>query len=130
MTDTNEHGEVDEVAIPLVEERLTSGKRIVEGRTVTVTTRPVSETQTISEPVTRDTVTVERVPVGKVIEAVPDIREEGDLTIIPVVEERITITKELVLAEEIHLRRSREEAIEERQIELRRTEVEIDEGTG
>lgn len=112
--------------IPIVEERVELAKRVREGRTVTVTTRPVTETVTISEPVTREHISVERVPVGRVIEAVPTVREEGDLTVIPVVEERVTVTVELMLTEEIHLLCTHETALHEETIALRRTEVDID----
>jgi len=115
----------EETVIPVVEERVAIAKRVVEGRTVTVTTRPIVGTQTISEPIIRETITVERVPVGEVVEVVPAVREDGDLTVIPVVEERVVVTRQLVLTEEIHLRRTREETIDERMVELRRTEVEI-----
>jgi stress response protein YsnF len=47
------------------------------------------------------------VPVGRVVDAVPPIREEDDTTIIPVVEEVLVIERRLVLKEEVHLRRVR-----------------------
>lgn len=125
MNDRNHKDAADERIIPVVEEQVTVGKRAVEGRTVSVTTRPVAETQRIAEPVIRENVTIERVPVGEVVDAIPEIREDGDLTVIPVIEERVVVTKQLVLKEEIHLRRTREQTTEESTVELRRTEVEI-----
>ncbi len=125
--DRAEPGVTEEAVIPVVEEQVDVAKREAVGRTVTVTTTPVTERHTVSEPVTRESVTVERVPIGKVVEEVPEVTEDGDLTVIPVVEERITIVKELVLAEEIHLRRVREETVDEQEVELRRSNVTIDE---
>lgn len=127
MSDRTENKAAEEHVVPVVEERVEVGRKVVEGRTVSVTTRPVSETHEISQPVMREKVTVERVPVGEVIEERPDIREDGDLTVIPVVEERLVVTRQLVLKEEIHLRRTREETTEEHSVELRRTEVDISE---
>ncbi|KPP88365.1 DUF2382 domain-containing protein [Erythrobacter sp. HL-111] len=127
MSDRTEQETAEEHVVPVVEERVEIGRKVVEGRTVSVTTRPVSETHEISQPVMREKVTVERVPVGEVIEERPDIREDGDLTVIPVVEERLVVTRQLVLKEEIHLRRTREETTEEHSVELRRTEVDISE---
>ena len=124
MTDRTER-EADERVVPVVEERVEVGTRVVEGRTVSVTTRPVVEEHSISEPIIRERVTVERVSIGEVTETIPEIREDGDLTVIPVVEERLVVTKQLVLTEEIHLRRTREETTEERTVELRRTEVDV-----
>ena len=117
---------VEEVAIPIVEERVATDRRIIEGQTVTVTTRPVSSNETISEQVTKETVSVERVPVNSVVDAIPEIRREGDLTVIPVVDERIVVTKQLVLSEEIHLRKTSETVTDEKTVELQRTEVDID----
>lgn len=125
LADENKHEATEEAVIPVVEERVAVEKRTIEGRTVTVTTHPTVKRQDISEPVMREKVTVERVPVGEVVDAVPDIREDGDLTVIPVVEERLVVTRELVLKEEIHLRRKREEVIDEQTVELRGTDVEI-----
>ncbi len=117
----------EEEVIPIVEERVRFDKAVRQGRTVTVRTRPVAETVTLSEPVMRESVSVERVPIGRVVTEIPPVREEGDLTVIPVVEEQVRVVVEQVLVEEIHLRRTREETVEEFEVERRRTEVEIDE---
>ena len=53
-----------------------------------------------------ESVEVTRVPVNREIDTAPSIRTEGDVTIIPVVEEVIVVEKRLVLKEEIHLRRT------------------------
>ncbi|OBX17557.1 hypothetical protein A9995_15575 [Erythrobacter sp. QSSC1-22B] len=118
---------VEEEIIPLVEERVRFDKISKQGRTVTVRTHPVTETVTVSEPVIRESVSVERVPIGRVVTEIPPVREEDDLTVIPVVEEQVRVVVEQVLVEEIHLRRTREETVEEFEVERRRTEVEIDE---
>ena len=48
---------------------------------------------------------IERVPVNRVVERAPAIREEGDTIIIPILEEIMVVEKRLVLKEEIHIRR-------------------------
>jgi stress response protein YsnF len=55
-----------------------------------------------------DSVEIERVPVNRVVDAPPPVREEGDVTVIPVLEERAVVVKQLVLVEEIRLTRRRE----------------------
>jgi stress response protein YsnF len=50
-------------------------------------------------------VQVERVPIGRAVAAVPAVREEGDTTILPVVEEVIVVERRLILKEEVHIRR-------------------------
>lgn len=116
----------EEKIVPVVEERVKLDKTVKHGRSVTVRTRPVTETVTLREPMMREHVTVERVPVGKVVTEIPPVREEGDLTVISVVEERVRLVVEQVLIEEIHLRRTREESVEEIKVQRRRTEVEIE----
>ena len=54
------------------------------------------------------------------IEEAPEIRTEGDTMIIPVVEERLIVVKQLFLKEEVHIRhRTEREAVREN-VELRR----------
>ena len=118
---------VEEATIPVVEERVRLDKTVEQGRTVTVRTHPVTETETLTQPLAHERVTVERVPIGQVVSEIPPVREDGDLTVLPVVEERARVVVEQVLVEEIHLRRTREETVEAFEVERRRTEVEIDE---
>ncbi|WP_228242695.1 DUF2382 domain-containing protein [Porphyrobacter sp. GA68] len=120
---------IEEERIPLVEERLVADRVLREGRTVTVSTRPVARDTIIREPVLRETVSVERVPVGAVVADLPPIREDGDLTVIPVVEERVRVVRELVLVEEVHLHRTRHEELHEETVTTLRTEVEVSEDT-
>ena len=118
---------VEEAVLPVVEERVRIDKTVEQGRTVTVTTRPVTETETLSQKLAHERVSVERVPIGQVVSEMPSVREEGDLTVIPVVEQRARVVVEQVLVEEIHLRRTREETVENFEVERQRTEVDIDE---
>ena len=46
-------------------------------------------------------------PVGRVVETTPDIRQEGDVTIVPVMEEVLVLERRLVLKEEVRIRRVR-----------------------
>ena len=74
---------------------------------VRVTTVTHAREAVINEPLTHERVEIERVPIGRVIETVPLVREEGDTTIIPVVEEVVVVERRLVLKEEVHLRKVR-----------------------
>jgi len=96
---------VAEEVIPLVEETATVGKRqVVTGRvrvqTVTDTIKEVARAD-----VQQETVEVTRVPVDRMVESAPEIRTEGDVTIVPVLEEVLVVEKRLVLKEELHIRR-------------------------
>lgn len=70
----------------------------------------------IDEPLFTDEVSVERVPVNRIVDAVPETRQEGDVTIIPVIEEVITVEKRLLLREEVRIRRSRTEVHQPRTV--------------
>jgi uncharacterized protein (TIGR02271 family) len=52
-----------------------------------------------------DEATIERVPVGRIVDAPPAMRQEGGTVIVPVLEEIMVVQKRLLLKEEIHIRR-------------------------
>jgi uncharacterized protein (TIGR02271 family) len=93
--------------LPLLGEELSVSRRIVKTGIVKVATVTHGREVLVDEPVVRERVEVERIAVGRFIDTFPDVREEGDITIIPVVEEVIVIEKRLRLKEEVHLRRVR-----------------------
>ena len=87
-------------------EEIVVAKRV--HRTLVRATRTTSERPvTVDEDLARETVVVERVAIGRYVDEVPPTRQEGDVTIMPVMEEEVVVTRRLVLKEEIHLRRIR-----------------------
>jgi stress response protein YsnF len=90
-----------------VEETATVGKRQVETETGRVRVQTVTDTleELARADVQRETVEVTRVPVDRMIESAPEIRTEGDVTIVPIIEEVLVVEKRLVLKEELHIRR-------------------------
>ena len=93
--------------IPLVQEDIVISKREVETGRVRVRTEVQWHTAHARADLFRNHVEVERVPVGREIDTVPPVREDGDTVIIPVVEEILVVEKRLVLKEEIRLKRTR-----------------------
>jgi uncharacterized protein (TIGR02271 family) len=96
---------VAEEILPLIEETVRVEKRqVVTGRV-----RVQTATDTVNEfahaDLRQETVEVTRVPIDRVVEFAPDIRTEGDVTIVPVLEEVLVVEKRLVLKEELHIRR-------------------------
>jgi stress response protein YsnF len=114
-----------EETIPLVEERIEVGKREVERGRVVVRTR-IEEREELAEvALQQEDVIVERVPRGVPVEAPPLVREEDGVLIVPVLEERLVVTTELVLKEEIRItRRSRTEVVRE-PVRLRSERAEV-----
>ena len=95
----------DSVVLPLRHETISVSRRRVETGTVRVSTVTQRHDALIDETLTHQRVEIVRVPVGRTVETMPDIREEGDVTIIPIVEEVVVVQKHLVLKEEVHIRR-------------------------
>ena len=78
----------------------------------------------VDDPLTRETVRVEHVPINQVITGeVPRTREEGNVTVIPLLEERVVTRTVLVLEEEVRIHRQRSEYHDPQRITLRKEVV-------
>ena len=97
----------DEIVVPLRAEELVISRRRLEGEAVRVATLTREREQQIDEELRHDRVEITRVPIGRRVESAPSVREEGDVTIIPVLEEIIVVERQLILKEEIHIRQLR-----------------------
>lgn len=117
---------VEERRIPLARERATVRREPRETGRVRIRKSVHEHTETIDEPVRQEHVSVERVPVDRVIEEAPPVREEGGVLIIPVVEERLVVTKQLVLTEEVHVTRQQREERDTRTVTLRSEEIDVE----
>ena len=96
----------DTLVIPIVEEEARIAKRqVVSGRVIVRTTVDTEE-RILKEMLSLETVEVERIPINRVVDTVPQIRTDGDVTIVPVFEERLVVEKQLVLVEEVRIRRT------------------------
>ncbi|MCG5242251.1 DUF2382 domain-containing protein [Azospirillum doebereinerae] len=96
----------ERVIVPLAEEHVTVHKTVRASGGVRVR-KTVQETfQDIDETVTVQDVTVERVPIGRWIDQPMPERQEGDTTVIPIIEEVAVIETRLRLVEEIRVTRS------------------------
>ncbi len=116
-----------EEIIELAEEQLRISKREVERGRVVIRTRVEERDEIAEAALRREDVTVERVPLGIPVETAPAVREEeGGVLIVPVLEERLVVTTELVLKEEIRItKKSRTEMVRE-PVRLRAERVEIE----
>jgi stress response protein YsnF len=96
----------DTLVIPIVEEEAKVAKRqVVSDRIIVKTTVNTGE-RVLKEILSQETVEVERIPVNRVVDVVPQLRTEGDVTIVPVFEERLVVEKQLFLVEEVRIRRT------------------------
>jgi stress response protein YsnF len=90
--------------VPIVEETAFVSKRQVAAGKVRVHTRVDTVEELARASLRSDKVDVTRVPIDKVVDRIPDVRTEGDVTIVPVMEEVLVVETKLVLKEEIHIR--------------------------
>lgn len=86
-------------------EEVTVEGRRVPGDTVRVATLVQVREAQVELGLMHERVEIERVPVDRIVEAVPPVRQEGDVTVLPVVEEVLVVERRLVLKEEVRVRR-------------------------
>ena len=96
---------VGETHFPLYAEDLTVSKRQIAGDMVQVSTITRENESFVDETLNHERVQIDRIPIGRQVDAVPPVRQEGDTTILSVVEETIVVERRLILKEEIHIRR-------------------------
>lgn len=123
----------DPPSLVVIEETLTTAKqRVVTGRVrVNVQTSNVEEIARAE--LSGETVEVTRVPIGRLVDEAPLSRVEGDVTIIPILEEVLVVEKRLNLKEEVHIRRRTTVETVEAPVQLRRQRAvveRIDPATG
>jgi uncharacterized protein (TIGR02271 family) len=115
----------DTATLPLLAEELSVAKETRETGRVRVSTHTHEREALIDEDLARERVEIETIPVGLPIDAVPEVRQEGDTTIIPVVEERLVVERQLVLKEEIRVKRVRTTERHQEKVTLRHQEAVI-----
>jgi stress response protein YsnF len=102
-----EVGTADTV-LPLIEEELRGGSReVVTGRVRVRTANDTAE-ELVRQELQGERVEVERVPVGQLVEPgaePPQVRTEGNVTILPVLEEVLVVEKRLFIKEELRITR-------------------------
>lgn len=115
------------VTVPVTEEHLEIDRRVTDsGRPLRLRKEVREEAVELALDTVTDHVHVERVPIGRVVDEMPAVREEGDVTIVPVVEERMVLTRQLVLLEELRVVRQREKTTETGEVNLRRERVRVE----
>jgi len=111
--------------VPVVQEEAHVSKRDVESGVVRVRKSVHEHVEQIDEPLLHDEVDIEHVAINRVVEAPAPPREEGDVLIIPVYEEVVTVQRRWVLKEEIRLRRREVQTRHREQVTLRREQATI-----
>jgi uncharacterized protein (TIGR02271 family) len=114
------------LVLPVLAEELDVQTRRVETGRVrlhkTVHTREVL----VDEPLLREEVVIERVPVNRVVEGPIPVRYEGDTMILSLLEEVLVVETRLLLKEEVHLTTRRTERHAPERVTRRHEDVTIE----
>jgi uncharacterized protein (TIGR02271 family) len=120
----NDHEpERNDETLRIYAEELDIGKRQIVTGSVRVSAVTREHEKLVDELLGRERVEIETVPIGKRIDAMPAIRNEGDTIVIPVVEETLAIQRQLMLKEEVRVRRVRDEEQYREAVTLRNQEA-------
>jgi len=112
--------------IEQAEETLSVSKRRVETGRVRVRVRTESEEVQARASLFEQDVDIRRVPIGRDVTEIPAVRQEGDVTIYPVLEEVLVVEKRLVLTEEVHIRRVARQTEVSQPVTLRRQRADVE----
>ncbi len=116
----------ESLVIPMIAEEMQVEKRRVATGGVRIHKTVQERTETIDEPLMEERVEVERIPVNQAVDAPPPVRYEGDVMIVPLLEEIFVVEKRLVLREELRIRKQRVETHKPQTITLRREEAAVE----
>jgi uncharacterized protein (TIGR02271 family) len=118
----------DEVMIPVIAEELTVETQLVERGRVRVTKRIETREETVDAPITTERVIVERLALNRILdeEDLPEVRQEGDVLIIPLIEEVLVVEKRYLLREEVRVFKERTTTSHPQTIALRREVVDVE----
>ena len=115
----------DNLSIPVIEEHLNIDKKTVETGKYQIKKTVSREDFSQDIPTIHEKVDIQRVQVNKYIDSPPQIRYEGDTTIIPVIKEVVVVEKKLMLVEEIHVTKTNREVSVNVKDQIQREDVEI-----
>lgn len=115
-----------ELLIPVTAEELHVRKRSVERERVRLTSTVSTREEAVDVPLRHEELEVERVAVGRVVQAPSEPRQEGATLIVPIYEEVLVVEKRLVLKEEVRITRKQREQRHREQVPLRREDVLIE----
>src|SRR3954471_862055 len=114
---------VEEKVVPVVEETAVVYKERVVTDRVRLHKHVHEEQEGLDISAQTESLEGARVPVGRWIDAPAAIRQEGDTTIYPVVEEVVVVEKRLRLVEEVRVTQRRATRHVREQVALRREEI-------
>jgi len=123
-TSVDEHQNQDgSIVLPLYAEEISVSKRVVPKTSVQVARVTQYHEQIVKELLARERVEIERTAIGQPVDTSPEVRQEGDTIVVPIVEEVLTVERRLILKEELRIKRVREEQTHQERVILRKQEA-------
>ncbi|GGC19059.1 YsnF/AvaK domain-containing protein [Pseudoduganella buxea] len=115
------------VTVPVSREEVEVTTRVVDtGRGVRVSKSVTEHPEEVRETLWQEEVDVRRVPVDRVVAEAPPSRYEGDVLVVPVLEEILVIEKRYRIREELHITRVRKQHEHRQTVPLRTEDVRIE----
>jgi uncharacterized protein (TIGR02271 family) len=114
------------LVLPVIQEALDVRTRRVETGRVRITKVIHEREELIDEPLVQEEVTIERMPINRVVEGPIPVRYEGDTMIVSVLEEVLVVETRLLLTEELRITRWRTETHRPVPVTVRREDVTIE----
>jgi stress response protein YsnF len=112
-----------EHVLPLFAEHAEITKTQTISARITVSTVVRIHEEEIDEMLTEEHAEIERVQVGRYVTEAQPIRHEGDVVIVPIIEEVLVIQRRLLLKEEVRIRRKRTTRHHQEVVALRKEEA-------
>ena len=100
-------GSIDDPKLTLLAEELSVEKEAVETGRVRVNKQTRTREVFVDEDLLREHAEIERTPIGRQVFEAPPVRQDGETTIIPIVEEVLYTERRLILKEEVKITRRR-----------------------
>jgi uncharacterized protein (TIGR02271 family) len=116
--------------IPVLQEELEVGKRKVETGVTRVQKTVHEREEVIDQPLVKEEVQVERVPINRYVEGPVPVREEDGVTIVPLLEEVLVVEKKLMLKEELRITKRTKTVRDPQRVILRSEEALVEHGNG
>lgn len=114
------------LVVPVMVEDLDVQKHKMEAGRVRISKVIREHEELVDEPLLREEVIIERVPINRFVEAAIPLRSEGDTIIVSLLEEVPVVVKRLMLKEELRITVRRVEAHKPTSVTLRSEEVTVE----
>ena len=116
----------DSTVIPVVQEQATVGKEEIETAKVWIQKKVTEVEKNVNIPLLQEGYEVERVPINQYVDSYPQVREDGNTIIIPVVREVLVVEKRLELVEEVHVVKRKTTVDHRETFTLKKEEVNVE----